>query len=415
MVHKKLYIFVVSIPKKLFRLLASFPGFYFKTILSQSAFRAVYAGPRLRHAGSGLDMCYVSETTPTIIALSRPSSTLPLSLFCNPTSQLLEHLGKYHPTSTHVHLVFNLRGETPGYLDSELYPARVHHAPWPDHHPPPMNLLLSTVSEMNAFFAFEQDDRKKIALVHCKAGKGRSGTLISAYFVAHENKTAMEAMGVFTTKRMRIGFGEGVSIKSQRRYVNYMEQWVIGMQRRYVERKVKVTTVSVWGLKGDVEVSVVGYTAVESCSRGTWEIAPLWRARGAPGKRTNVVWHPNVEAMTGDICLGVQRWAGNGWIKICKTRAWFNAVMEAAKRDGDSQQSGRFEIPWEEMDGLKGTAIKGRRAFERCVVDWEFVEQGDMEIARSIDIMNDGEIELADDITIIGDSGDEGGKLMCSR
>lgn len=398
MIHKKLYTFVVAIPKKLFRLL-------------QSVFRAVYAGPRLRHAGSGLDMCYVSEETPTIIALSRPCSTPPHSLFCNPTSQLLEHLGKHHPISTHTHLVFNLRGETPGYLDSELYPARVHHAPWPDHHPPPMNLLISTVSEMHAFFTFEQDDRKKVALVHCKAGKGRSGTFISAYLIAYENKTAMEAMGVFTTKRMRKGFGEGVSIRSQRRYVNYMEHWAIGMQKRYVERKVKVTTVSVWGLKGDVEVSVSGYAPVENCSRGTWEITPLWRARGT-GKRTSVVWHPDVEVMTGDICLGVQRWASNRWLKICKTRAWFNAVIEAAKRDGDSQQGGSFEIPWEEMDGLKGTAVKGRRAFERCVVDWEFVDQGDMEVVRNIEIVNDSKLEVTDDITIIGDFEDESSKLM---
>lgn len=277
-----------------------------------------------------------------------------------------------------------------------------------------MDLLISTVSEMHAFFTFEQDDRKKVALVHCKAGKGRSGTLISAYLIAHENKTAMEAMSFFTTKRMRKGCGEGVSIGSQRRYVNYMEQWVIGMQRGYIKRKVKVTTVSVWGLKGDVEVSVAGYAPVENCSRGTWEMAPLWRTRET-GKRTNIVWHPQVEVMTGDVCLGVQRWAGSGWVKICKTRAWFNAVMETAKRDGDSQQGGRFEITWEEMDGLKGTGVKGRQAFERCVVDWEFVDQGDVEHIRSIEVVNGEDIKLVDDIMIAGDSEDEGSKLMRSH
>lgn len=277
-----------------------------------------------------------------------------------------------------------------------------------------MQLLINTVGEMHAFNDFDQDERKKVMLVHCKAGKGRSGTLITSYMIAHQNKSAAEAMGVFTAKRMRRGFGEGVSIRSQRRYVNYMEQWVVGMQKRYVERKVRVTNVSVWGLKGDVEISVGGYTPRGHCSRGTWELGPLWHAR-TTGKRTNCTWHPDMDLRTADVCLSVQRWVGFGQIKICKTRAWFNAVMETAKRDGDSQStSGRFEIPWEEMDGLKGTALKGRQAFERCVVEWEFLdEEGQGEVREPELVSEDGIMEIADDITVVGDSEGEQEKLMC--
>ena len=47
---------------------------------------------------------------------------------------------------------------------------------------------------------------------------------------------------------------------------------------------------------------------------------------------------------------------------------WFNTYFEG----GDEHNSGVFEIDWEKMDGIKGSARKGIKALERLKVVWRY-------------------------------------------
>lgn len=90
------------------------------------------------------------------------------------------------------------------------------------------------------------------------AGKGRSGTIACSYLISHCGWEPSAAMARFTERRMRAGFGQGISIPSQVRWVHYVDQWT-RMGKKYVERSVEVVEVHVWGLREGVKVAVEGY------------------------------------------------------------------------------------------------------------------------------------------------------------
>lgn len=103
-----------------------------------------------------------------------------------------------------------------------------------------------------------QSGEERVVVVHCKAGKGRSGTVACSYLISQEGWTVEDALARFTARRMRSGFGNGISIPSQLRWVGYVDYWA-RHQKIYVERKVEILEVHVWGMRDGVEVAVDGY------------------------------------------------------------------------------------------------------------------------------------------------------------
>lgn len=100
--------------------------------------------------------------------------------------------------------------------------------------------------------------KDRVVVVHCKAGKGRSGTVACSYLISEEDWSIEDALSRFTQRRMRSGFGEGVSIPSQLRWIKYVDQWT-KHQKIYVERSIEILEVHVWGLRDGVKVAVEGY------------------------------------------------------------------------------------------------------------------------------------------------------------
>ena len=219
-----------------------------------SLLRQIVAGPRSRHPEAGLDLCYV---TSQIIATSGPSGTYPQRAYRNPLDQLVKFLDHKHGEDW---AIWEFRAEGTGYPDEEVY-GRVRHYPWPDHHPPPFRLVPMIMASMRNWLHEEGgkgDKKGRVVVVHCKAGKGRSGTMACSYLISECGWDPSEALARFTERRMRPGFGQGVSIPSQLRWVGYVDRWTKG-GKIYVERQIEILEVHVWGLRDGVKVQVEGF------------------------------------------------------------------------------------------------------------------------------------------------------------
>ncbi|OJK00888.1 hypothetical protein ASPACDRAFT_59705 [Aspergillus aculeatus ATCC 16872] len=227
-----------------------------------SILRQIVAGPRQQHPEAGLDLCYVTDN---LIATSGPSSNYPQRAYRNPLDELVKYLDSKHGSDW---CIWEFRAEGTGYPDSEVY-GRIHHYPWPDHHPPPFALLPAITGSMRNYIhrlddpesanKLKSDKPDRVAVVHCKAGKGRSGTVACSYLISQEGWKTEDALQRFTERRMRVGFGAGVSIPSQLRWVGYVDRWSNQLEKKYIERPVEILEVHAWGLRDGVKVAVEGY------------------------------------------------------------------------------------------------------------------------------------------------------------
>ncbi|KAL9131624.1 MAG: hypothetical protein Q9217_000512 [Psora testacea] len=216
-----------------------------------SLLRQIVAGPRQKHPEAGLDLCYVTDN---IIATSGPSSTYPQRAYRNPTDALVKFLDYKHGSKW---AIWEFRAEGTGYPDSEVY-NRIRHYPWPDHHPPPFSLIPNIMASMRDWLRGPQTEKGRVVVVHCKAGKGRSGTVATSYLISEEGWSVEDAMLRFTARRMRSGFGNGISIPSQVRWVGYVDWWT-KHGKIYVESQIEILEVHIWGLRDGVKVAVEGY------------------------------------------------------------------------------------------------------------------------------------------------------------
>ena len=377
-----------------------------------SILRQLVSIPLSWHRESGLDLCYVTEE---IIATSGPSSTYPQSIYRNPLDKLVKFLDEKHGKDW---AIWEFRAEGTGYLDSNV-DGTVNHFPWPDHHPPPFGQVPIIIKSMQNWLNGEDKighgkDREKngrVVVVHCRAGKGRSGTIACSYLISECGWEANKALARFTERRMRSGFGQGVSIRSQLRWIGYVDRWA-KHKKLYLERQIEIKEVHIWGMRKGVRISIKGYiqegkeiklfhtftneertdgfgnkaselalgpgqtdnrykmVTESDCTRGGTAI--LGQGDLEPNSGA-VIFKPTAQIIlpTSDINIALEQRISK--IITSVAYAWFNAFFEGKGLDNKGEAE-VFEIDWDEMDGVKGSSQKGIRALDRLVIVWKICD-----------------------------------------
>lgn len=124
-------------------------------------------------------------------------------------------LDESHPEH---YTVFNLSQRTYDY--DKFHGRVIDWCGFPDHHGAPLPLLIRTVKAMHEFLTA---DPRNVVVIHCLAGKGRTGTVIVAFFLyVGLFRTPNAASVFFAAKRSTNHWG--VTGPSQQRYVNYIHR-----------------------------------------------------------------------------------------------------------------------------------------------------------------------------------------------
>lgn len=176
--------------------------------------RRLVSGKKIRYSDSqsdiDLDLAYINRR---MIAMGFPSTGIS-STYRNPAVEVAALLEREHPNH---YKVYNLT-ESP-YGDS-VFQGPSEHFPFPDHHAPPFNLLIQIQKSIKEWLDSDEDN---VIAVHCLAGMGRTGTVIScAMILAGNEKNAETALCHFA--HVRTGTDKGVKIPSQIRYVYYFDE-----------------------------------------------------------------------------------------------------------------------------------------------------------------------------------------------
>ncbi|KAL2329910.1 hypothetical protein Fmac_017491 [Flemingia macrophylla] len=164
---------------------------------------------RMLIAGYDLDMSYITDR---VLAMSFPAQRM-RAVYRNPLWQVKSVLDMRHDEH---YKIYNLCIEE-NYDPAHFY-GRVEAYPIDDNHVPSLEMIKAFCESVDSWLA---SDPKNIAVIHCMAGKGRTGLMVCAY-LTYCGMSAEEALQLYADRRTTNN--QGVSIPSQRRYVTYWER-----------------------------------------------------------------------------------------------------------------------------------------------------------------------------------------------
>jgi len=163
---------------------------------------------RFKNEKYDLDLAYITDR---IIAMGFPSSGVE-KMYRNNIDDIRDFLTEYHPDA---YKVYNLCSER-SYPHKFFYKIALY--PFDDHNVPTLEMIRDFVNDACDWLKKSENN---VVAVHCKAGKGRTGTMICALlaFKYADKISTADALEFYAERRTMDR--KGVTIPSQKRFVNY--------------------------------------------------------------------------------------------------------------------------------------------------------------------------------------------------
>ena len=182
--------------------------------------------------GFDLDLSYI---TTSLIAMSVPS-TGGTALYRNPLPEVKRFFTTRHKSRTRI---YNLCPELP-YPDAE-FDYNVVKFNVRDHTPPSIADLIRLVCDIEEWLAA---DAENVAAVHCRGGKGRTGSAVVAYLLYSRLVHSVdEGLLLFASRRTNArkkGKLQGVDTPSQVRYMQYFHALLLSQDCYAGGREMKI-------------------------------------------------------------------------------------------------------------------------------------------------------------------------------
>lgn len=159
--------------------------------------------------GYNLDLTYIIPDR--VIAMGYPSENIE-SIYRNPLEEVKSLLEEKHKDH---YKIYNLCSERS--YDIQKFHSRVSVYPFDDHNPPEFGQMRPFCEDVARWL---DEHEKNVAVVHCKAGKGRTGLMICAYLLHRRLYTTADDVLKYYGSQRTLDT-KGVTIPSQKRYVDY--------------------------------------------------------------------------------------------------------------------------------------------------------------------------------------------------
>lgn len=303
--------------------------------------------------GSLIEGVDAFEIIPRVIVGSYPSNRERLQGKHTDLAKLCNYLCDTYDNS----LIVNLVAEKEIYSIDKYNNSSIEilHVFWKDNH---AIALCEFVQLIYFIMNFLKNNRNGV-FIHCKHGKGRTGTLTCALLMLIEKMNVGEANAFFAKRRTL--YKTGVKQKSQIRLLHYWKHLVDNKAPIEFQLKKKQ-----WRLKKIILESNEQDNSKEFIVQCA-SIEPYSTSKSLDykdiGKFTlNQEYYSDV-ILTDDICLKViyENYLVKTYITCC-----FNCQMEKLFQETKKTQIGKdllLRFAFEDLDGVKGTQFKGKQYF----------------------------------------------------
>lgn len=190
-----------------------------------------------------LDLCYITER---VIAMSFPSTGI-MAFYRNPIHEVVRFFEAKHKNH---YKIYNLCSEKD--YDESLFQNRVERIFIDDHNVPTLSAMSSFCENVREWMAA---DKKNVIAVHCKGGKGRTGTIICTWLIdSGLFDEAKDVLDYFGDRRTDLSVGkmfQGVQTPSQSRYVGYYQKLKKDFAGKVLPQiKLRIVSIKITAIKG---------------------------------------------------------------------------------------------------------------------------------------------------------------------